>query len=109
MNAIKYAIDVAIEEKLSEVIIISDSLGNLRNISLPYLHLINNKYRHDIISEIIIKLTSAPCKVSFAWIPSHINIPLLDEIDIMAKKAVSSGISLIPNWAKPRFRPRLTE
>lgn len=82
VQAIDMALDYAVDEKLSKIIIFSDSLSVLQSIN-------NRHFNNSIIQNILLKLHNMHhIRVIFCWLPSHIGIKGNELADTAAKSAL---------------------
>ena len=66
-------------------------------LSLAFLHLSEKYCRTDTLKQIIEKTSNFKGKVNFTWMPSHIKLGELDNIDCLAKQSVLIGDGLSCN------------
>lgn len=106
---ISISVDIAIQEGPGDVVIVSDSLINIRSLSLNHLHIIDKRCRTDILSDIITKVNNFVGSIKIVWIPSHIHIEELDDIDRHAKLATLNGEVLKIPWGYVDIKKHLMD
>ncbi|XP_018406602.1 PREDICTED: uncharacterized protein LOC108782745 [Cyphomyrmex costatus] len=95
--AIYTAITIAIDLKLSDATIITDSLSVLETVKNH--HNPKNNYLIPLIKSVLEEAGRNGTSVKFIWIPSHRGIEGNEKADQLAKRAIRCGIE--PNFKVP--------
>ena len=74
--------------------IISDSYSNLKNMEKYHTHVLPKNIRPDIIKDIKQLINSEKRITQLLWLPGHMGIPEMTQVDAIAKKAVIDSTSI---------------